>query len=300
MRTNQTTSDDAPSAPAAAFSENRFATVARMTLLLTLLFPGCLNLWLFRVLLTIASIAGLAKPQIARRPEFWLVLGLTNFGLQNVYNWAYTDNHVCLYSYWYLAISCALFSETPMRVLAANARAMVGLVFLFATLQKLLSAEFVSTDAVTFFLVHDRRFFRLGQLAGLHSNQVASLHRSMSELLPSIPLPLSPRLAAMAEFITWWTVFLEGAIALAFLCRRASRVGRICDLALLVFVATVGPIAPVMGFGWVLLIMGYCQCSDFKRITLVVYQALFVLAICFSFTRVNALITKLSALLAPA
>ncbi len=281
----------------APFERGRFDVIVRMTLLLTLLFPGCNGtLWSFKIFLSVVSIAGLVNPHITSKPNFWLVLGFTNFALQNVYNWAYTDNHVCLYSYWYLAIFCALMSSTTMATLAANARIMIGLVFLFATLQKLLSDEYMKTNAVNFFLLCDQRFSPLVQLVGIQESECAAIRRSINQLLSPILLPGNTRLTLLATLITWWTVLIEAVIAVAFLFPRAPLIRRAPDVPLLVFIITVSPIATVLGFAWILLIMGYTQCSVLKKKTSLAYLLLFALIICFKSSQVKVSMSRLIAL----
>jgi hypothetical protein len=276
---------------------DKFDVIVRMTLLLTLLFPGCNGgLWPFQMILSLASIAGLVNPAITRKPDFWVVLGLSNFALQNVFNWAYTDNHVCLYSYWYLAISCAIMSRAPMPTLAANARCMIGLVFLFATFQKILSIEYTRTCAVKFFLLSDRRFLPLVQLVGVQERQCATIRRSMDQLLSPIQLPGDAALSVLATSITWWTVLIEAVIAIAFLLPRTPLIGRAPDVPLFVFIMTVTPIATVMGFAWILLIMGYSQCLGHKRKTIFTYHLIFILLICFRYAQLKMLASRLIAL----
>jgi hypothetical protein len=284
----------------ADLEESRLETVLRMTLLLSLEFPGPqTGLWMFKTFMNVMCVAGLLYPPVARRAAFWLWLSIASFALRNVYNWAYTDNHVALYSYWYLALGCALSSRAPMAILALNARLMIGLVFMFATLQKLLSPEFIKGDSVTFFLLHDRRFFSLAQFAGIHADQCAAVRSSMEQLVSSIDLPVNARLKLLAMSLTWWTVLVESVIALSFLVPRSPRLRAYPDLALFVFVLTTFPVAPVIGFAWILLTMGYSQCPAKMKKVMVAYQVIFILAVCFGYPQFRALLAQLASLSPP-
>jgi hypothetical protein len=90
-------------------------------------------------------------------------------------------------------------------------------------------------------------------------------------------LPSVPALRAAAHALGWATVLLEGVVALAFLAPPALGIGRLRDAALLVFCAGTYALAPVAGFGWLLLAMGAAQ-SQSARWRLL-YLAVFALVI---------------------
>ena len=64
--------------------------------------------------------------------------------------------------------------------------------------------------------------------------------------------------------MTFWTVGIEGFVALTFLwpCDRGP--SRLRDAGLLVFCATTFAAATVAGFGWLLIAMGIAQCAPAK------------------------------------
>ena len=74
-------------------------------------------------------------------------------------------------------------------------------------------------------------------------------------------LGLTARLALLADVLTWWTLAIEGAVALAFLCPGPSWLGRHRDHLLITFTVTTYLAAPVLGFGWLLLVLGLAQCA---------------------------------------
>jgi hypothetical protein len=71
----------------------------------------------------------------------------------------------------------------------------------------------------------------------------------------------SARLAWFAKAMTWWTLLIESAIAITFLAPRRFALSKLRDAFLLIFLITTYTSATVVGFGWVLAIMGFAQCS---------------------------------------
>ncbi len=65
-------------------------------------------------------------------------------------------------------------------------------------------------------------------------------------------------------------------VAALFLLARRRRTRQWAEIALLLFVATTYVLAPVIGFGWVLLLLGLAQTSFSTRVAHVLYPALFI------------------------
>lgn len=63
----------------------------------------------------------------------------------------------------------------------------------------------------------------------------------------------------MALVLTWWTILIEAVVAVLFLWPEDRGPSRWRDPALLVFILTTYPVAPVIGFAWVLAAMGTAQ-----------------------------------------
>jgi hypothetical protein len=79
----------------------------------------------------------------------------------------------------------------------------------------------------------------------------------------------------VATLMTWWTLAIESLAALAFLV-RSGPLDRWRNAILVVFVSTTYPFAPVLGFGWLLCIMGFAQCRNDEPAWRSVYIALLV------------------------
>ena len=119
----------------------------RATLLIFLVGPNLLGVeWHNRLLLQSAAIAGLLVPGLARSATLWCVVAALML-LKTLDHWWMQDNHVFLLTWWCLAIAIGLLLRDADRIVAFNARALVGLSFLFAVVWKaFLSPDYLSGD----------------------------------------------------------------------------------------------------------------------------------------------------------
>jgi hypothetical protein len=236
----------------------------RLTLLDLLLRP--VGVGAVRPLVLALAAAGLLIPGRQRSPALWLGLaGL--LGLRVALDWPLGDNHAWLLFYWCLAAAIALAAGEARAILAANARLLVGLAFAFATLWKVaLSPDFLDGTFFRVTLVTDRRMEPAAHVAtGLSDAELAEL-RGRMERHVDVPLggeragPNVPaRLARVAGLATVWTVAIEAAIALVFLWPWGRAAVALRDPLLILFCVTTYAVAPVQGFGWLLLAMGSAQ-----------------------------------------
>src|SRR5262249_11774915 len=106
----------------------------RLTLLSLLLAPVGLP-WT-RPLIALACAAGLLLASLRASAVFWAALvALATWRVASA--WPVGDNHAFLLCYWLLAAWLATLARDDDAVLAWNGRKLVGLVFVFATLWKL-------------------------------------------------------------------------------------------------------------------------------------------------------------------
>ena len=254
----------------------------RLTLLDLLLRP--VGNWLLRpFILGIAAVA-ILRPGWLRNPTVWLVLaGLT--AARFMLDWPLADNHAYLLAYWCLAAGLALWTADPDRTLAFNGRILVGLVFLFACLWK-----FVGSDNYvdgTFFQVTfltDPRFEGFAQVSGgLDQEALGELREHVEQHRDSVPpvdsagVPVPARFQALAAAATAWNLFINAALALAFLLPLGRRLHVLRHGLLLVYCIVTYAIATVDGFGWLLLAMGAAQCGPEQRRMRWAYIAVFIL-----------------------
>jgi hypothetical protein len=196
--------------------------------------------------------------------------------------WPIGDNHAYLLAYWLLAIVLAIRARDADAVLAWNGRALIGLVFAFATLWKLVSPDFLDGRFFLVTLVDDTRLESFTHAAaGLDWEQIDALRALVREHQDGlrVPQPGDPpvpaRLLALAQGLSLSLVGLEAAVALCFLAPARWRVARARDALLLAFCAGVYALAPVESFGWLLLAMGVAQCEPERVGTRRAYAAVF-------------------------
>jgi hypothetical protein len=241
--------------------------LAQRLLLVALLFQPIGQRWLRPAVIAVAAL-GLLSPRALRSAWLWLALTLLAVG-RLWSGWPMNDNHGYLLFYWCLAALLAALALDRDRILAWNGRALVGLAFLFATLWKLvLSPDFTDGTFFRVALVEDPRFEAFTRLAaGLTEDELVDLRDLAGEhvdglFVPWEGMPAPPaRLFAVADALTVATLAFEAALAVVFLVPRSWRVARARHALLALFCATTYALAPVAGFGWLLLSMGVAQCE---------------------------------------
>jgi hypothetical protein len=250
----------------------------RLTLLTLLLHP--VGSGFVRPALLALAAAGLVLPRVLGHPALWLGLtALTSWRV--VSDWPLADNHAYLLAYWCLAIALARLSSDPLRALAWNGRALVGLAFAFATLWKLLSPDFLDGRFFRVALIEDPRLAPFARGVGGLSDDELGERRAYLGLHvdgPAYGLPEAPpeprQLFEAARAATFATLALEAAVAVAFLARLGRRAW-LRDALLLLFCATTYAVAPVVSFGWLLLAMGVAQTPPEAKRTRLAYLAVY-------------------------
>lgn len=244
------------------------------------------KLWYVKVPVLGLALAALVLPAARRSPVVWFTI--TCFlaaGL--VDNWQAADNHKYLMTYWCLALFLAASRDADEAQLARSARWLLAFTFLFATVWKLAAADFRNGDFFHYALLFDPRFSGKLEILGLVDSGLLELNDAAQRALTSyesvavsLPVELPPAVGPIARFLTGWSLVLEGGIAVAFLLPAGRTLGWLRDGLLLLFVASTYLIAPVVGFGWLLIALGYAQCERDRRawrmaylLTLVVLQA---------------------------
>jgi hypothetical protein len=235
---------------------------ARLTLLTLLLSPiGALDL---RAWVLALAAAGLLAPRLASSPALWLALAALA-ALRVVGDWPMSDNHAWLLAIWCLALALAFRDADPGERLARDARVLVGAVFALATLQKaLISPDYLDGTFFRWLLATDARFESLGELLGRDAADLARTRAFLDGPLGEARVPdaafvETPALRIAAQVLTWATLAIEAGVALAFLAPARRVPAALRDGALLAFCAGTYAIAPVAGFGWLLLSMGVAQ-----------------------------------------
>ena len=256
----------------------------RLTLVDLLLHP--IGNWAIRPCILSLAVLGLLLPGQLQRPGLWVALTVLT-GLRVIREWQLADNHGYLLCYWCLAVSLALVSRDTRACLALNGRLLIGFAFAFATLWKLvLSPDYLDGRFFRVMMLTDSRFTGFVQLVGgLTPDVLASWREFLTQHVDGqpftvLPVPEEPaRFLWLAHGMTWWTVILEGAIAIAFLWYLNHGISKMRDALLLIFCATTYAVAVVEGFGWLLIAMGVAQCGSTRHTTRLLYLAVFGLII---------------------
>jgi hypothetical protein len=256
-----------------------FDLAAIMTLLLLLLYAG--DYWYLKIPITILCIAGILHQPARRSLEFWIT-ATAILVVGNGVNWYLIDNHKYLITYWCLALACCARLPDRERALRLNARLLIGLAFLFATFWKISSPDYADTSFFHHALMMDPRFSVVARFVGGLSPEMISYNTkavrtllTYDSQLASVALHDGPRMAALARFMTIWTIAIEGSIAVVFLWPEGRGPSRWRDLPMLLFLVSTYSIAPVIGFGWVLAIMGSTQAVERPRFVRPAYLVTF-------------------------
>ena len=262
-------------------AERVFELAGIMTLVLTLL--HLVSTPRLREVILIVAAAGLLDRRLLARAGYWFVLtGL--FVLNHALLWHVLDNHKWLLTYWCLALGVSRLQPDARQALSSNARWLVGLCFLFATLSKLLSPEYLDGTFFEFTLLTDRRFSGFADLVGGVPADVTGANISAIRELTRpygstemVQLQDAPRIASLALVLSYWTIAVEATIAVLFLLPARRGTGMVRDAALLLFILSTYPVATVVGFGRVLAVLGLAQTSNRLGLERGLYLACFLL-----------------------
>lgn len=260
------------------------------------LFRGYSGAALWEVVLEFFCIAMLLSMSLLQRSAIWLLMfaiGIIFLTLDR----GGIDNHKYLMTYWVLALGLCLDEPNREKLIAFNGRLLIGLVFGFATFWKFYTGEFTDGSFFYWTYLEDSRFHPMAQIVG--AVPLESLHLNFDllrifNLFPGPDMKLvaasSPRMPAVAFATSYWTLLIEGLIALLFLLSSWKRLEGLRDIVLLAFAVTTYPIAPVDRFGILIVILGFAQCpKDWPRLRIAyVYVFLFL-----QFTRASDVYNRL-------
>ncbi len=259
---------------------DRVGLLTAMTLVLLLLYSG--GGWYVRVPVAVLAAAGLLFPGLRRSAWLWLGLGAL-LAAGYLHEWYDVDNHKWLFVYWCLALALALGTAAPRTPLAVSARWLVAACFLFATAWKVFSQDFLDGTFFHYAFLTDPRLEWAAELFGGLPEGVGAANRraldtvvGYSAEVSAVDLQSSPGMAATARLLAWATLVLEGLVALVFAAPARWRLARLRAPVLLVFILTTYALAPVIGFGAILVVLGLAQAPDRGPIP-VAYVVVFLL-----------------------
>jgi hypothetical protein len=189
-----------------------------------------------------------------------------------------------------LALALSLGAADPTRALAASARSLIGIAFLMAVIWKaFLSPDYLDGRFFRVTWLTDARFTDAVQLLGQLSASQLTQNRELlaplpegAELLESSLPSDPPAFRYLVLTSTWGVLTLEALVALAFLRPRSGRTAALHHVSLLLFCGITYAIAPVAGFGWLLLTMGVALCRPDQRVLRATYVATWFLVLFYS------------------
>ena len=227
--------------------------------------------WQYKTPIIAQSGLALVLPGLHKHKIIWVLLALI-FIIKTIDNWWVQDNHLFVNTYWAVTVAFALsFKEVP-KVLAENARIMLGLVFLFATIWKFLSPDFISSAYFHYTFLTDVRFMEETKIvAGLSRADIVSNISAMSKIASeseavSNTLQSNASIAMAAKFVTWHTIMIESLLAILFLIPLRFKLSRYRNYLLILFALTTYLAMPIHSFAWLLIAVCISQTRKHEKI----------------------------------
>jgi len=259
----------------------------RLTLVLLLLRPPSHDG--LRVVTWILAVVALVYVPLLRSPVVWLLLAVTvasRVGLE----WPLPDNHLYLLAYWCLAIGLALATADPAHTLRRTSRWLIGATFACAVAWKALFApDFLDARFFRVTLLTDDRFTALTRaVGGLSAAQLDDDGQALSPLPAGTEVVDGPvldepgSLRALARGLTWSGIVLEALIALTFLASGTRWLPGVRHAVLIAFCIVTYAIAPVGGFGWLLVTMALAHAAADEWQPRVAYLLVFFLVVAYA------------------
>jgi hypothetical protein len=244
-------------------TRSRFEVAAGLTILLTLFFP--FEAWYFQITAQLLAIVFVLHRRAAASPLYWYLLALLgSFAIFE--HWQPVDNHKYLLVYWLWGlVAAAFFSSEDDRdlILRRNARFMICFIMLGAVVQKTISGSYLDSTMFEVILLTDLRFEGLLAVMGVDQHDLALSQAVYNDLRAPVPaiaggeavLLADERLKAIAVTFTWLDYAIQVVVGVLFLL-PGERMERFAHLSLVVFILFIYFVAPVLGFGWLIAVLG--------------------------------------------
>ncbi|MEM9266401.1 MAG: hypothetical protein AAGA46_12820 [Cyanobacteria bacterium P01_F01_bin.13] len=244
-----------------------YLLVLRLTTILLLLHG--IDHWVWTILPEkVLALAMLLYSPLIRQRWAWLAMSLC-LVMNNLWHWSRLVNHEYLYTYWVLVCAIAVWSHTPKQVLSWNARWLIGLCFLFATLWKFLGGEYLDGSFLHLTFLLDSRLAMGAVIFGgldlttlAENRQIFETMQASAAVLDPQQLTTTSRMAVASVVLSYWTILIEGLVAASFLLTVPRRLHQKRDWLLIGFVITTYTVIPVLGFGALLMVMGLIQAKN--------------------------------------
>ncbi|WP_421762803.1 hypothetical protein [Ekhidna sp.] len=235
--------------------------------------------WRFMAPILTLSALGLVIPELHKNKYLWYVLAIVLF-LKTTANWWTQDNHLFVNLYWVIAIAFALSFKDSVGILARNSRALIGLVFFFATIWKILSPDFSSGTYFHFTFLTDSRFAEESKILGDQSRtdiaeNINMMRKVASNEIETATLKSNDSIRLSTKFITWHTILIESLLALVFLLPSRFKLTNYRNYLLLLFALTTYLTMPIHSFAWLIIAMGISQTHEKEKLD----RSLFILSL---------------------
>jgi hypothetical protein len=222
--------------------------------------------WAFSIPFTALFGFALFYPNLRVSWMFWSVTtALLGFLIGQL--WASEGNAMFLFFYTGLTLTLALTSKNTWEVVRINARYLIGLVFLLATLWKVFSPDFMSSKFMEYILLEDTRIAPVAVL--LTSLRTEDVRKNQEQLLQlpetSIVLKTAPNVRELAILLTYLTILVEGLVAFTFLLPVKPFVR---DGMLVAFLVGSYLTVTVPSFGMIIACLGFAQTPNSRMQTL--------------------------------
>ncbi|WP_299554778.1 hypothetical protein [Seonamhaeicola sp.] len=243
------------------------------------------------ILMPVIIVPGLLFKAVTLNKYYWLLLSLFSAIPYLILDLVgYVPNHKHIFAYVILAVTIILFlskEEDILENLRHQSKYIIGLCFLFAVAGKFLAPEFMDGRFFEFTNTADPRFYGFTSFIAdvdplaLKANET-NIENLMSTTNPNTVFTLNgaQNLHSIGLMISYWTIFIEGMIAISFCLPGSFLLSKYRNIFLIAFVLTTYPIATVYGFAIILTTLGFIQ-STTKKNQLTKYSLFYLIVFIF-------------------
>ncbi len=203
-------------------------------------------------------------PKIAQQPLFWIgMLGVTTY---DMYHHAlFAANHSWVVWYWLIAVTiatCFIRTGDALQILNNNARWLLIIIMLVAVGWKAAKPEYVNGTFFEFNLVSNTKMAPFVSVVGdLTDKQINSNIHGTARMFLDLEqeqtvLHSSWYMRVIAHMATWWVLLIEFAVGLLLLFYKKS-FDYWAHMFHLQFMFFTYMAAPIMGFAWIIWLLGY-------------------------------------------
>jgi len=252
-----------------AHGEENILTLSLQMLLIVLLIFMSDNGYL-TIFMPVAIIPGILFKSVRENIYFWVFISFMSCTFYLVRDLdGYVPNHKHVFAYVILMITISLLFKSKtnrLTFIKKQSKYIIGLIFLFALIGKILAPEFLNGSFFQFTNTTDPRFFGFSSLIGhVDFSLLKDNEQNLSMLLntnnpgENFLLHGPDGIKMFGIIISYWTIFIEGMIAISFCMPSRFLIAKYRNIFLVTFILTTYPIATVTGFAIILTTLGFMQ-----------------------------------------